>query len=418
MRWLLAPLVWLVVLILAIGVLWRLWCGRPVVLRGRWAPRILRVVAILLVAVGAQGEEAPAAPDPLAGSSKKAEAAEPLPGVVTARSLEGWLVLQEPTSPWSRFKQAYVRAQTSAAPAGTFQAAQLQARALPPRLRTLVEADLAARSAGKPVPAVRTEELTAALDQLEQLGYYDHWLNAYLWRRSATANEERGKERIELYGRLERHARLVNTLLRAQALIRPVLEPPRAWMSKAGPSKIQRNQWQADRQKALGDLLGAAKVLYRTADSGTWLREGLAVLTVAKQSAIAKLVRAGHEETGQPGETLRFHRLDLLVTRAGERPVVLEHAWLGKMTLPAGRVVSVWELPAYLSKDARQQTDAAIKDALDGDDQAAARLEQALPLVHDDLRRALALAPHAKGAPRLRLILSLFDDTVLPSGGD
>ena len=43
------------------------------------------------------------------------------------------------------------------------------------------------------------------------------------------------------------------------------------------------------------------------------------------------------------------------------------------------------------------------------------QLEQALPLVHTLLREELKHSPNATGAPRLRLILALFDDAVMPA---
>jgi hypothetical protein len=51
------------------------------------------------------------------------------------------------------------------------------------------------------------------------------------------------------------------------------------------------------------------------------------------------------------------------------------------------------------------------------DEKAALRLERAMPLVHTDLRAALEKTPNAKGAPRMRLILSLFDDVPMPALG-
>src|SRR5205807_4903632 len=53
--------------------------------------------------------------------------------------------------------------------------------------------------------------------------------------------------------------------------------------------------------------------------------------------------------------------------------------------------------------------------ALEGDEKAAERLEEALPLTHADLRAALTESPRARGAARLRLILTLFDDAVMPA---
>ena len=46
---------------------------------------------------------------------------------------------------------------------------------------------------------------------------------------------------------------------------------------------------------------------------------------------------------------------------------------------------------------------------------AADRLEQALPLTHRAIRAGLKELPKASGAPRLRLILALFDDAIMPS---
>ena len=64
--------------------------------------------------------------------------------------------------------------------------------------------------------------------------------------------------------------------------------------------------------------------------------------------------------------------------------------------------------------EAVQSLERDLEDALKGDEPAAARLEKALPLVHHRLREQLAALPNAIGAPRLRLILALFDDAVMP----
>lgn len=63
MRTLLAPLLWLLAVAVALFVLWRAWRGRPVVLRGRWEPRFVRMVAVALVVLGA-AEKGRAAPVP------------------------------------------------------------------------------------------------------------------------------------------------------------------------------------------------------------------------------------------------------------------------------------------------------------------------------------------------------------------
>ena len=56
-----------------------------------------------------------------------------------------------------------------------------------------------------------------------------------------------------------------------------------------------------------------------------------------------------------------------------------------------------------------------MQDALEGDEDAADKLELALPLTHIVIRAAVTESPNAKLAPRLRMMLALFDDTVMPT---
>src|SRR5262249_61735840 len=88
---------------------------------------------------------------------------------------------------------------------------------------------------GVPAPASSAKELTAALEELEKNGYFDHWASAYLWRKTAGALD--GAERrtvIELFGRFERHARVTNALLVAHSRMRPLMAPPQAWRGEGG----------------------------------------------------------------------------------------------------------------------------------------------------------------------------------------
>ena len=70
----------------------------------------------------------------------------------------------------------------------------------------------------------------------------------------------------------------------------------------------------------------------------------------------------------------------------------------------------MWSLETHLGAEAKAKVEASLKAALAGDEKAALQLEQAMPLVHVALRAALARSPTAAGAPRLRTILTLFDD--------
>src|SRR5262249_46617015 len=110
----------------------------------------------------------------------------------------------------------------------------------------------------------------------------------------------------------------------------------------------------------------------------------------------------------------RLRRLARPQPPAGDKPVTLEHAWLGRVTLPANRTVSVWQLPGLLSDEGQKKLNKDVQAALEGDEDAADRLELVLPFAHAAMRAAVAESPKAKLAPRLRMMLALFDDTVMP----
>src|SRR5262249_31683301 len=156
------------------------------------------------------------------------------------------------------------------------------------------------------------------------------------------------------------------------------------------------------------------KKIYPAIDGGTWKRDGVAMLTVAKDSPAPVLLRAGRKQPLPSGETIRFGRLDLIETPAGDKPVTLEHAWLGRVTLPADRTVSVGRRAGLRSDEGQAKLNKDVQAALEGDEDAADRLELVLPFAHAAMREAVAESPKAKLAPRLRLMLALFDDTVMP----
>jgi len=92
----------------------------------------------------------------------------------------------------------------------------------------------------------------------------------------------------------------------------------------------------------------------------------------------------------------------------------VNHAWLGRIDLAAGRTLSVWRLAELLSPGAKEKVKSTVKSALAGDEAAALELERALPLARAEVRAAVKASPNAKGAPRLRMILALFDDVPMP----
>jgi hypothetical protein len=406
MKWLLLPLAWLAAAGLAVWVAWRLWRGRPVVLRGRFSPRVVRLAVLFLLLFGVGSEDkAVAAPVPGPG---KGEPGTELPPSINEITVSRWLQLQTPGGPWPKIKANLtllptdpksIRPEKPGLPLDT----------VPPRFRALVTADLKAWADGKAGSAAAPAELVAVLDEMEAHAYYDHWLTAYLWRKSATDGP--AKDRAVLYARLHRHARVTDALLKARFAVNPVLADPRAWMSKAGPNQAQREQLALARA-SLTDTVKTARAVYPATDGGTWRHDALVLLKVG-QGSVALTWHRGDRRTGVPeGETLRFGRLDLL--EAAGQPVVLEHLWLGRMKLPAGTTVTAWELHELLSDEARDTVRRTVRAALDGDEKAAERLEEALPLVQVYVRSGLTGSPQAKGAPRLRLILTLFDDALMP----
>jgi hypothetical protein len=409
MKWLIIPLLWVLAVGAALLILYRLWRGHNVVLGGRWSPRFIRMVAVILVLLGA-GAEGGAAPLPTKDKPASGQGEEQLPPAVTDKLVVHWLQVQQ-RGGWAQFKQAFVQFTLSPHDPQAKANAQQFVGTLPARLANLVSADLDALAAGKQTPRPDLHDLALVLDELELTGLFDHWANAYLWRKTPAAVGEKDRVRLtEWMARLHRQARLTDTLIRARAQVKPFMLPPRAWMSKAGP----RREWVAMEEKAGADVLAAARKLYPLTGTGTWERDGCVALTVAKDSAAVVQIRAGHEDKPAPLAAVRLTRLDLLQTPAGDTPVVLEHAWLGRITLPADRLLSVWDLPGCLSEEARKKVTDAVGAALDGDEAAPRRLEQALPFVQVLLREKLAAAPATKGG-KLRLILSLFDDAVMPA---
>jgi hypothetical protein len=161
------------------------------------------------------------------------------------------------------------------------------------------------------------------------------------------------------------------------------------------------------------DLLKVAAEALPTTDEGTWKRDGVALFKPVAGCSAPVLVRGGTERTVPTDESTRFGRLDLFKT--GDKPAVIAHDWLGPVELPPNKLISVWELPDLLPDAAKRRLDETVHDALKSNSmEAADRLERCLAVSHQAIRVGLKELPKAKGAPRLRLILALFDDTVMP----
>ena len=87
--------------------------------------------------------------------------------------------------------------------------------------------------------------------------------------------------------------------------------------------------------------------------------------------------------------------------------------------LLAKSVVSEWKLPNLNPDVAKQKLAETVHELLkNNSEDAADQLERCLPMTHAAIRAGSKELPNAKGAPRLRLILSLFDDTPMPVVGN
>lgn len=425
MKWILLLMLWLAAVLVAVAVVWRMWRGRNVVLRGRFSPRFVRMVVIVLVVLGVGVEKGRAArqlsppADNVTDRRKELEADVPaLPQDLRLEMVVRWHFAPPASSKYVTLKQALIKLE-SAAPAPDAETAgklwDSRPGPLLPHLQKIMVGDIAAIRDGQPTPRVSARTMIAALDEMEQTGlFYDPWVSGYLWRKTAQLTEQADRTDLpEFYARLHRHARILNTLIRAQVTVSSFQLAPRPWRSKAAaPPRYYRRQALLPVQIVRKQFAASFRRLYPDSDVGTWQRDAVAIFSLADGSPPATLIRGGRRQLLEPGQQLRFNRLDLIQT-PGEKPVVLQHGWLRQIELPAGQIVTVWDLPSLLSKPAAGKVKQAVLEALDGDDQAARQLEGSLPLTQRAIRQAVADKPDAKGAPRLRMILTLFDDSLV-----
>jgi hypothetical protein len=411
MRWIIFPILWIAAIVVALLILRRVRRGRPVVLTGRFSPRLVRMIVVILVLVGVGGESNENKTNAYPLTPLKDNPNDPMPTLPVSY----WLHHHSPSSSWGQFKKGMAAAMMKDG-IGATEATDLANLATSvahcPGFYAMFNSDLHAFKKGQDLSRIGPKEVLAALDQMEKYGFYDHWLCAHLWRRTRTDDPIESADLAKLYARLQQHARVTNALISAHAQVRPPMEAPHAWASKAGPRPGEMEQIKAF-QRAQNDVLVVATRVYPASDEGTWKRDGLIQLSPVKDSPAPNVIKAGKLKGFPEGEKTRVGRLDLLEAPKDKRGV-LEHEWLGRIELPAGRVVAVRDLPNYLSKDGSAKLKTVIDKALNGDEKAADQLEKVLPLAHAGLRTALKDVPRAKGAPRMRMILSLFDDAIMP----
>lgn len=406
MKTLIIPLLWGAALIVALFVLWRWARGRPALLTGRWSPRFVRMVAAVLVLLGATADDRTRAQEePPRPSAAAPDASDALPDVVNKTTVSSWSARD--TTRWVQLRPLK-GALLSWYGFGTGEPVSGLRRVLPTRVAAAIMRDVEAlRTRGKEL-AFSVAELVETLDLLERGGQFDHWFNAWVWRKSRLVATDDAHGLPGLYARIARHARITDTLLKARARVKPALLPPRAWMSKAGP-------WRHYRRilgRAVPPILKAAREIYPKTGIGTWATDAVTPLQVARASAPLVRIRANRREILRPGTAFRLTRLDVLKT-PGDGAVLVDHAWLGPLTLPAGRTLTAWNLSDLVPDEVRTRVAETVDRALRGDERAQDLLQTSLPLVIGPLRARVRAQPDAKGAPVLRTLAALHDDTAI-----
>ncbi|MCC6623131.1 MAG: hypothetical protein IT385_17870 [Deltaproteobacteria bacterium] len=206
-----------------------------------------------------------------------------------------------------------------------------------------------------------------------------------------------------LFAEAALHARVHQAIVETLAETGPVTFRP--WMSKAAP----RPEWTG--VEVPDGFWPAFERRLPTAGAGTWDEPALEV-RVASGGAGARLVAWGVASPLADGRPLQLARLDLV--RAGDAPLVLEHATLGTITVAPGRALTALNVHRLLAPEKRKLIDDLITRAQRCDGDALTALQAIMPAAHAAIRavaqRPAPPPPMRDGAPALRVLLALFDD--------
>ena len=257
------------------------------------------------------------------------------------------------------------------------------------------------RHGSEPLAGETIDQIESSLQALESDGVFGAGIVVHAWasieRRLASEPGPSVAERtslVRLTARLRRHARVVDTMLRAEADTGPVEFT--AWRSKAGPS---------ERDLTLpAGLADAIRDRWPTAKAGSWETESCVELELRKGQAWR--VRGGIAEPMKRHRPTELCRLDLLVVAPSSE---VADCCLGALRIPPNTPTSPAELGDALSSIARAEVEALVERAITGDESALVPLQGQLAQSHRTIRAALARTPDAPGAPALRQVLWTWD---------
>ncbi len=364
-------LLWIAALVVVAFVVRRLRRRERLLLDGRYSPRFVRMLAVLIVWFGWRPDDAHAAPDPDCTSL-------PVPSPTPSASPAS------PTAP--TFHPTRPRLDLATLVGGC---------ADPAALATLATLDILIKHHVDRV----AEHRTASLFQLAR---------DLASQRSLTPVEL--LTLTDLFRDADRRAVLHEAVIRALAEVGPPVFRP--WMSKAAPPPGWRNT-----PDAPPGFRPALERALASVTAGTWESESTLTLEVvsgvsqyprAHPDTVAALIRHGERH---PLELNAFTlgRLDI-VTASADAPLVLKHPTLGTMTIPAGHVLTAWNAPTYLTEPATQHLTSLVAAASKCDRAAQATLLEVLPAAHSAIRTSLTAPRATPGQPALRLLLTLFDE--------
>jgi hypothetical protein len=430
MKTLLTPLMWILAAAIVIGVLWRRRSGRNVILQGSFSPRLIHMIAVLLVLTGSSSlanED-----DPIAASAERFVPSSEWPEHLDRQSIIRWVQQAQLQLPENFPKDqrlthkdkletfgiyrvqppvmTFLLPEESQEPTILHQRWTFTALHVSPALAAMLKQDERASEAKMPLPPHTPESLAKALEEAESRGFFSHLLIRYLWQASGRSTEPPGEAMAQLYTKLRLHARTTNALTRTAAMAVPVVYHP--WMSKAAPRRDYINI-RVDHQGLHKQLLANLARDYSLSDAGTWKQDARVEVELP---ATQELTIISNGEQIETVGSVRLGRLDLVLLPSS--PVAVHHAVLGDIIIPAAgpqrKLLTVWQLPDLMDATAQRRIDTLLDVALEGDEAAARQLETVLPFAHDTIRSRLKEASTAKGAPRLRLILTQFDELVAP----
>ena len=106
MRWLILLFLWVVAIVVAVLILRRVRRGKPVVLAGRWSPRLVRMIAVVLVVARGRAKKRHAGGVGRPAKLPVRPADDELPKTITLQTVQIWLAMHQENGHYSPASEA------------------------------------------------------------------------------------------------------------------------------------------------------------------------------------------------------------------------------------------------------------------------------------------------------------------------